>query len=58
MPKKRITPEQAALLMSQYYTANKSSIPKRARAHRDAIIELIVSGVTPEAAFTQSCDDA
>jgi len=53
MPKKRITPEQAALLMSEYYTANKSSIPKRARAHRDAIIELIVSGVTPEAAFTQ-----
>jgi hypothetical protein len=51
--RKRITPEQAALLMSQYYTANKSSIPSRVRAHRETIIQLIISGLTPEAAFMQ-----
>ena len=43
--------------MSSYYMANKNSLPKNVREHRDLIVELIMEGFPPEVAFTQALRD-
>ena len=41
----------AKQLMSQYYMANKASLPKDIVKHRDAIIGDLMVGLSPEEAF-------
>ncbi len=52
-PKKALSHDQAACLMSEYYMANKATLPASVRAHREEIIRLVMSGVRPQDAFTQ-----
>ena len=53
-PRKRLKEHKALELMSGYYMANKNSLPKNVREHRDLIVELIMEGFPPEVAFTQA----
>jgi predicted DNA-binding ribbon-helix-helix protein len=53
-PKKQaLNHDQAARLMSDYYMANKATIPAAVRAHRETIIQLMMSGISPQEAFAQ-----
>jgi hypothetical protein len=56
-PRKRLKEHKALELMSSYYMANKNSLPKNVREHRDLIVELIMEGFPPEVAFTQALRD-
>jgi hypothetical protein len=42
---------EALQMMSDYYRANRTTLPGDIRVHRDAIVELIMAGVPPESAF-------
>jgi len=53
-PRKRLKEHKALELMSGYYMANKNSLPKNVREHRNLIVELIMEGFPPEVAFTQA----
>lgn len=44
--------EEALQLMSDYYRANKDRLPADIRLHRNAIVELIVAGVSAQNAFS------
>lgn len=44
--------DEALQLMSDYYRANKDRLPADIRLHRDAIVELIMAGVSAENAFS------
>lgn len=50
-PKKRIKPEEARRLMSDYYQANKNSLPSEIKEFREFLIEMIMEGVSPSDAF-------
>ena len=43
---------EALQLMSDYYRANKGGLPADISSHRDAIVELIIAGVSAENAFS------
>jgi hypothetical protein len=43
--------EEALQLMSDYYRANKDRLPADIRLHREAIVELIMAGVSAQNAF-------
>lgn len=43
--------DEALQLMSDYYRTNRAALPGDIRVHRDAIVELIMAGVSPEDAF-------
>lgn len=42
----------ALQMMSDYYRINRAMLPNDIRVHRDAIVELIMAGVAPDAAFS------
>jgi hypothetical protein len=44
--------DEALQLMSDYYRANKDRLPTDIRLHRDAIVELIIAGVSVQNAFS------
>jgi hypothetical protein len=44
--------EEALQLMFDYYRANKAQLPTDIRLHRDAIVELIMAGVSAQHAFS------
>jgi len=51
-PSRRPPGEQEALqMMSDYYRANRAGLPADIHVHREAIVELIMAGIVPEAAF-------
>lgn len=43
---------EARQLMYAYFQANRVRLPTTIQVHRDAIIELVMAGVTPQAAFS------
>lgn len=43
--------DDALQLMSAYYRTNRALLPSDIRVHREAIVELIMAGVSPEDAF-------
>lgn len=51
-PTKKRTRSDAALLMSDYYFANKTQIPSTFGAYREDLIELILAGRDPADAFS------
>jgi hypothetical protein len=53
-PRKRLSEAQARQLMSDYYMANKASLPTGVRAHREAIVKLIMEGVESSEAFAEA----
>ena len=56
-PRKRVKEPKALELMASYYKANKESLPKNVRQCRELIVELIMEGFPPEAAFSQALRD-
>lgn len=44
--------DEALQMMSDYYRTNRVTLPSDIRAHRDAIVELIMAGVPADAAFS------
>jgi len=44
--------DEALVMMSDYYRAHRATLPEDIRLHREAIVELIMAGVAPEAAFS------
>ena len=42
---------EAKKLMSDYYMANKATLPKDIAKHREAIISDLMAGLSPEEAF-------
>ena len=44
--------DEALQMMSDYFRAHRETLPEDIRLHRDAIVELIMAGVAPEAAFS------
>jgi hypothetical protein len=56
-PRKRIKESKALEMMSAYYMANRDSLPKSIREHRELIVELIMEGFSPESAFDQALRD-
>jgi hypothetical protein len=53
-PRKRVTEPKALEIMSAHYLANKASLPNNVREFRSVILELIMEGFSPEAAFAQA----
>lgn len=51
-PKKRVKPEEARKLMSDYYQANKAQLPPEIKEFREYIIEMISEGVSACDAFS------
>jgi hypothetical protein len=49
--RRKPTENEALQMMSDYYRANRATLPDDIRVHRDAIVELVMAGVPPEAAF-------
>lgn len=49
----RVKEPQARQMMSDYYQANKTNLPKNLAQHRDEIIRNIMLGLTPEEAFAR-----
>ena len=53
LPSKKLNESQAMQVMSQYYFANKSILPKDTPQHRGRLIELLMSGLSAEEAFAK-----
>lgn len=53
-PRKRVKEPNALKIMSDYYMANKTTLPKNISDFREIIVELLMEGFTPEVAFTQT----
>lgn len=51
-PKKRVKPDEARKLMSDYYQAHKGELPSEITEFREYLIEMISEGVSVEDAFT------
>lgn len=51
-PKKRLKPEEARKLMSDYYQANKAQLPSEIKEFREYIIEMISEGISASDAFS------
>jgi len=52
-PRKAITHEKALVLMSEYFMEHKATLSPSVRNHREQIIQLIMSGLTPGEAFAE-----
>ena len=50
-PKKRVKPEEARKLMSDFYLSNKSELPSEIKGFREYLIEMISEGVAVKDAF-------
>jgi hypothetical protein len=42
---------EALQLMAEYYRANKARLPANIRLHHDAIVELLMAGISAQDAF-------
>lgn len=51
-PKKRVKPEEARKLMSDFYLANKNQLPPEIKEFREYLIEMISEGVEVKDAFS------
>ncbi len=52
-PRKKRRENEALTAMSDYYTANKATLPASIREHREQLVELLMDGFSPEEAFEQ-----
>lgn len=57
-PRKSVSEPVALKMMSDYYQANRNTLPAQIRAHRDLIVELIRDGLPPEDAFAEALSTA
>ena len=54
IPRKKRKNAEALKLMSQFYSRNKGKFPASIREQRELIIELLMEGFEPEAAFAEA----
>lgn len=53
-PRPKISSEAARKLMSEYYLANRASMPNGLESKRNELIEMIREGLSPEEAFAKA----
>jgi hypothetical protein len=53
-PTQKITEAAAAQMMSDYFQKNRATLHPSVRKHRERIIELLMSGLTAEEAFSEA----
>jgi hypothetical protein len=51
---KKLKEPEAVQAMHEHFTAHRETLPASVREHRDVIVDLIMDGITPEAAFTKA----
>src|SRR5437762_503207 len=53
-PAKRLTEDQAVVIMSDYYQKNRATLPTWIKECREMILELLLAGVPVEEAYAQA----